>query len=334
MAVVKGVKEKVHLPLYDSIVVKPREQLNKTQSSNILRFFQDVAGKTKLQTNMQAASLLPHWNTFEARAMRVVISDLTAQFPDAPTVSVEFKLSAVFVTEPGDPDADPPVESEEETRTRTVVLNNFNLRHLVDFKRRVEGPNGASLGFDKQAQLDAAGLRITENGQPTTLRETGQTIPDPDDSAIQLPVKTGEVIVIDRAVLNSAESKFEQQVSRVLPPLEQVFPNNGSGSVLGKLIYNSVTTFFVGEKTMLQVPTWFLPAGAGPYSEDGKITTHGFPSPESTFRFAEPIFIDTQQNFRVEIEIPESEVMADLQRLYGPFFIWVVLDGFMTRDVQ
>ena len=76
MAVIKGVKEFIHLPLYDSIFVRPREQFGRTQSSNVLRFFQDVTGKTKLQTNMQAASLLPHWNTFEARALRVVISDL------------------------------------------------------------------------------------------------------------------------------------------------------------------------------------------------------------------------------------------------------------------
>jgi hypothetical protein len=41
-----------------------------------------VQGKTKLETNLQSASLLPHYNTFEARAMRVVISDLPPEFPD------------------------------------------------------------------------------------------------------------------------------------------------------------------------------------------------------------------------------------------------------------
>ena len=54
----------------------------------------------------------------------------------------------------------------------------------------------------------------------------------------------------------------------------------------------------------------------------------------ATFRFAEPIFIDRQQNFRVEIEVPDTNVLQDLQRIYGPLFIWVVLDGFMTRGVQ
>ena len=40
-----------------------------------------MQGKTKLETNLQSASLLPHYNTFEARAMRVVISDLPPEFP-------------------------------------------------------------------------------------------------------------------------------------------------------------------------------------------------------------------------------------------------------------
>jgi hypothetical protein len=79
MAVVKGIKEKVHLPLYDSLFVRPRRQLREVESSSVLKFFANVQGKTKLETNMQSASLLPHWNTFEARALRVVISDLPAK---------------------------------------------------------------------------------------------------------------------------------------------------------------------------------------------------------------------------------------------------------------
>ena len=49
---------------------------------------------------------------------------------------------------------------------------------------------------------------------------------------------------------------------------------------------------------------------------------------------SEPVTIDAQQNFRVEIEVPDGDVLKDLQRLYGPLFIWVALDGYMTRDVQ
>ena len=55
------------------------------ESSSTLKFFTNVQGKTKLETNLQSASLLPHYNTFEARAMRVVISDLPPDFvPDNP----------------------------------------------------------------------------------------------------------------------------------------------------------------------------------------------------------------------------------------------------------
>src|SRR5215813_8330839 len=85
MAVVQGIKEKVHLPLYDSITVKREEQLLQDQRSSTLKFFVDVQGKTKLETNMQSASQLSHYNTFEARAMRVVVSDLPPEFPDKPT---------------------------------------------------------------------------------------------------------------------------------------------------------------------------------------------------------------------------------------------------------
>jgi hypothetical protein len=85
---------------------------------------------------------------------------------------------------------------------------------------------------------------------------------------------------------------------------------------------------------MIQMPTWFFPAGAGPYSESSGGTTHGEPSPTATFRFAEPIFIDKQQNFRVEIEVPDTDTLKEIQKIYGPMNLWVVLDGYMTRDVQ
>src|SRR5947199_10015977 len=92
MAVVQNIKEQVHLPIYDCVNVDAGKQLRSVESSSTLKFFTNVQGKTKLETNLQAASLLPHYNTFEARAMRVVISDLAPQFPDddqAPTIEDE-----------------------------------------------------------------------------------------------------------------------------------------------------------------------------------------------------------------------------------------------------
>jgi hypothetical protein len=314
MAVVKGVKEKVHLPLYDAISVKPGRRLGEILTSNVMRFFQDVTGKTKLLTNMQAASLLPHWNTYEARALRVVISDLPAQVPDTPTVEIEFNLTASSFSTSGTP---PPQPKGKVT---------FNLRHFVDLKRRIEGPNGQAIEFsgppgNGNQKLTDLDLKITVTGRA----------PSNNTPADQLA--TGESFIIDREVLKALEEKF-RQAGQAVPTNEQIFPHNGFGTLIGKFVYNTVTTFFVGEKIMIQVPTYFFPAGAGPYSEDGRVTTHGYPNPQATFRFAEAVMIDAQQNFRVEIEVPESDVLSDLQRLYGPLFIWVVIDGYMTRDVQ
>jgi hypothetical protein len=310
VAVIKGVKEKVHLPLYDSILVKPGRRLGETLTSNVMRFFLDVTGKTKLQTNMQAASLLPHWNTYEARALRVVISDLPAQFPDTQPVEKEFPLKV---------ENDPP---------RGKV--NFSLRHFVDLKRRIEGPRGKPLEFkgpdDNDPHKEGNQLLIDLDLKISVTNQPGQTTPDDE-------LHAGESFTIDRGVLNELEGLFRQS-GQVVPTNEQIFPHNGFGTLIGKFVYNAVTTFFVGEKIMIQVPTYFFPAGAGPYSEDGRVTTHGYPNPQATFRFAEAVMIDAQQNFRVEIEVPESEVLSDLQRLYGPLIIWAVIDGYMTRDVQ
>ena len=307
MAVVKGVKEKVHLPLYDSIEVKAGTQLRSTLTSNVMRFFVDVTGKTKLLTNMQAASLLPHWNTFEARALRVVISDLSARFAETPTA----ELTTIPVVR-----ADgSPVQVGSPPAQKTIGLKNFNINDFVQLRRRLETERVRTvlLSFDEIGSLGSAANAVTFIGSET------------------LPA--GEFAEFDRGLVERLGSELQGKGAN-MPPNEQIIPNNGFGNVISKIIYNTVTTFFVGEKIMIQVPTWFFPAGAGPYAEHGGVVTHGYPNPQATFRFAEPVLIDTQQNFRVEIEVPESSLLADLQKLYGPLFIWVVLDGYMTRDVQ
>src|SRR5687767_14619638 len=96
MAVVQGIREKVHLPLYDSLFVDKKEQIGDKEKSGTLKFFVNVQGKTKLETNLQSASLLPHYNTFEARAMRVVISDLPPEFPD----DVDVEITGTLVNPP------------------------------------------------------------------------------------------------------------------------------------------------------------------------------------------------------------------------------------------
>jgi hypothetical protein len=78
MAVVRGVKEKVHLPLYDSKIFKEEVPSGSPLFSdqivgNTIRFFVDVQNKTKLETNQQEAGVLSHFNTYEARALRVIV---------------------------------------------------------------------------------------------------------------------------------------------------------------------------------------------------------------------------------------------------------------------
>jgi len=272
MAVVQGIKEKIHLPIYDSLTVEPGKQLRDAESSSTLKFFVNVQRKTKLETNLQSASLLPHYNTFEARAMRVVISDLPPEFPED-----------VEATVVGTPD-DKPLKT--------------------DLKRVME-------------LLDE--VREDESGEvKVRIDSTGEEV----DSG-------GNLIVITEADLDNAFEDLDKKA-----PAKEQRLTNGVGALISRLVYNTVTTFFIGEKVMIQMPTWFFPAGAGPYSEAGKLSTHGEPNPTATFRFAEPLHIDKNQNFRVEIETPDAESLKDIHKIYGPLFIWVVLDGYMTRDVQ
>jgi hypothetical protein len=196
MARVVGVKEKVHSPLYDALKVDDGAPFSDAiGSGSIARFFVDVQGKTKLETNLQASGVLPSQNAYEARALRVVASPYR------------------------------------------------------------EGPRG-------------------------------------------------------RVTLEFLEA----------------------------LIYNSVTTLLVGEKIMIEMPTFWFPAGAGVSIGTG----NGVPDPTATFRFAEAVTIEPQQNFRVEMQFPlgvtnvllPGATFPNLGAVTGPLRIWVILDGYLTRDVQ
>jgi hypothetical protein len=102
---------------------------------------------------------------------------------------------------------------------------------------------------------------------------------------------------------------------------------------LAEFIYNSVTTLLVGEKVMIEMPTYYFPSGAGVTPGNGSVANLGQPDPLATFRFAEPVTIEPQQNFRVEMLFPQ-DVPAMVLNAPGPLRIWVVLDGYLTRDVQ
>ena len=322
MAVVQGIREKVHLPLYDSLFVDKEEQIFDVEKSGTLKFFVNVQGKTKLQTNLQSASLLPHYNTFEARAMRVVISDLPPVFPDDDKKATA-SIDGVDVIAPGTA-ASPGDKSFDDTG---AVLAGS-----------AKGPVTASIEVTVD-QLAKFYKQLNEDPDHEVQLEVGDenvTLKDSNKSEFGDDTVLDKIAALDGGITLTKDDLDEMNDSLKTKaiPKEQTDPNNGSGTIIGKLVYNTVTSLFVGEKVMISMPTWFFPGGAGPYSETGKFTTHGQPSPNATFRFAEPIYIDKQQNFRVEIEVPDSDTLKEIQKIYGPMNIWVVLDGYMTRDVQ
>lgn len=212
MAKVQGIKEKLHWPLYDAFVVPDQNggataptfaTEMKKRDERILRFFVDVQNKTRLETNLQASGTLPSMNSYEVRALRVVVS-------------------------------------------------------------------------------------------PVFQPHRGKDV-----------------------------------------------PTRAADNVLADLIYNSVTTLLVGEKTMIEMPTYYFPAGAGVSPGNQTLPSHGEPDPMATFRFSEPVKIEPNQNFRVEMLFPQGVPSAPggtgplrLGDATGPLRLWVVLDGYLTRDVQ
>jgi len=389
MAVIKGVNERVHLPLYDSLFVRPDRQFRDHVSSNVLKFFVNIHGKTKLETNMQTSSLLPHWNTFEARALRVVISDLPEHclrdddqtatrenasrlndfntlFEDydsgvtakqlnaaqetwnvltntAKTVSedcseclgllnrlcktghlvnilrMQVELAAIR------DDAINLLAETKPTKTKSAVAQ--KLRTLLEYREEDEEANSLLQVLQEASECLSSLVKLNE----LATRLKGENLAN-----VEACIKASERLATSTSLQNNRAQLKEwmRELSSERTKLKAKVDQNACRQILGKLIYNSVTTLFVGEKVMIQMPTWFFPAGAGPYAENGNAVTNGFPNPLATFRFAEPVTIDAQQHFRIEIEFPDSAVVNELQELYGPFFIWVVLDGYLTRDVQ
>ncbi len=237
----QGVKEKLHYPVYDAFLVSEEPEVKTFMESmtdpRMVRFFVDVQNKTKLETNLQSSGVLPSLNTFEARAMRVVVS---------------------------------PVPIKIEKRSIIVAINEY-IKKTTDSK-----------GSDDQQK-------------------------DKKDALL-------------RDLLNLIQAECDRNCA-------------GASLILSELIYNSVTTLLVGEKIMIETPTWYFPGGAGVHPGNGKVSNHGEPDPMATFRFAEPVTIEPQQNFRVEMLFPQG-VPKKLAQVKGPFRIWVVLDGYLTRDVQ
>ena len=136
-----------------------------------------------------------------------------------------------------------------------------------------------------------------------------------------------------------SQNAFEARAMRVVVSSLRKDTNPGPEPVreanfLAELIYNSVTSLLVGEKVMIEMPTFYFPAGAGVQGIGLTVQNHGEPDPLATFRFAEPVFIEPQQHFRVEMLFPQGVPDPAVAQAKGPLRVWVVLDGYLTRDVQ
>jgi hypothetical protein len=290
MAKVQNVKEKLHLPLYDAVFVPGQKngtaakRFGDVVTERVMRFFVDVQNKTKLETNMQAAGVLPSLNSFEARALRVVASTFCP-----PRAALEAMRKTILDKADMYCDATPNNEEKRDQAAQDQLVN--------DIQKRFQEISGAASvnGHIRDAILDAADLYCDTRGTSPT--------PDQEDRLV-------------KSILDAFEAGCE-----------------AASTALPELIYNSVTSLLVGEKTMMEAPTWMFPSGAGVSPGNGTTANHGEPDPMATFRFAEPVIIDSQQNFRVEMQFPQG-VPGTLLNLLGPLHIWVVLDGYLTRDVQ
>lgn len=132
-------------------------------------------------------------------------------------------------------------------------------------------------------------------------------------------------------MLNTFEARALRVVISGTTPSEE---EDEHDTFVQDLIFSSVVTLLVGEKEAITAPTYMFPSGAGVTSGDGGGQVgHGKADPLATFRFAEPVFIEPQQNFRVEMLFPR-DVPDSVAESTGPRHIWVVLDGYLERDVQ
>ena len=84
---------------------------------------------------------------------------------------------------------------------------------------------------------------------------------------------------------------------------------------------------------MIEMPTFGFPSGAGVFSGFPAVADHGIPRSAGDFRFAEPVTIEPQQNFRVEMQFPR-EVPEPRRQGHRAAARLGLLDGYMVRDVQ
>jgi hypothetical protein len=230
MATVQGIRERIGQPIIDALRVPPGKQLRDVEAGSTLKFFVNVQGKTKLETNLQSASLLPHYNTFEARTMRVVISDLPPEFSEEAKSNGDASKGFDVTDENGNL-----MDSAGHVEGAFVPADAVTANLNIDLKRLMELLVEARESKDKETTIG--------------VKEEGVSLFVGDPPASFVPTDTfldaGPVIILRVTDLESLIASLEKKA----PPLEQIRPNDGAGNIISKLIFNTVTTLVVGEKS-------------------------------------------------------------------------------------
>jgi hypothetical protein len=302
MAKFQGYKEICHCPIYDAFFVPPdpvKTFKDFMTDPRMIRFFVDVQNKTRLETNLQASGVLPSLNTFEARAMRVIASSFCL-----PLEGLRILRKAI-------------IDAGNEYRTAKLFTDTTNTVPLPA-ERAAEG---RLINEVRRTFATVIGTASVNGHLNQVILDEGNAYrnatPLPDANAPPLiPANPDAQTALVDGILDAFHTGCK-----------------AASGVLPELIYNSVTTLLVGEKNMMEAPTLYFPSGAGVSPGTAEVTNHGEPDPLATFRFSEPVMIDRQQNFRVEMLFPQG-VPGILANTSGPLRIWVVLDGYLTRDVQ
>lgn len=224
------------------------------------------------------------------------------------------------------------------------IYDAFNVKGLP-LPDQDEGPNNQAQTF-MEAMTDPRMIRFFVDVQNKTKLETNlqssgvlPSLNTLEVRAMRVVVSSPPMAIATETITQIADAYCAGDLTtreRILLDAIQAECDRtcaGASLALVDLIYNSVTTLLVGEKIMIEAPTWYFPSGAGIHPGSGRTSNHGEPDPMATFRFAEPVIIEPQQNFRVEMLFPRG-VPKLLAQLKGAFTLWVILDGYLTRDVQ
>lgn len=139
--------------------------------------------------------------------------------------------------------------------------------------KKGEGANQAQTFME--AMNDPRMIRFFVDVQNKTKLETNLQSSGVLPSQNTLEVRAMRVVVspVLAAVNTDKDSGPRAKTSATGNDTEHNRACADSSLILSELVYNSVTTLLVGEKIMIEAPTWYFPGGAGVHPGSGRILT-------------------------------------------------------------